>query len=172
MSHRNFFDNDSPAEISETTTHRQKFLRQGSTEISGTTVQRNFWDNDPQKFKGRLERINFWGPLMRSRLYFQFALRFQFPSANEKNHFLRQFTARSSWYVIENKARQGASFIFLLYSPIFFFLLYRSGRDCLSPNTPKKLMMPLLYYHLKHASIKQTKKKTGTNGNNGIRFQN
>ena len=34
---------------------------------------------------------------MRSRLYFQFALRFQFPSANEKkNHFLRQFTARSS----------------------------------------------------------------------------
>ena len=160
MSHRNFFDNDSPAEISETTTHRQKFLRQGSTEISGTTVQRNFWDNDPQKFLGRLERINFWGPLMRSRLYFQFALRFQFPSANEKkNSFLRQFTARSSWYVIENKARQGASFIFVLYSTIFFFLLYRSGRVCLSPNTPKKLMMPLVYYHLKHASIKQTKKK-------------
>ena len=86
-------------EISLTTTHRQKFLRQGSTEISGTTVQRNFWDNDPQKFLGRLERINFWGPLMRSRLYFQFALRFQFSSANEKKKILFK-TIYSSFFVI------------------------------------------------------------------------
>ena len=99
LTSRNFWDNDSSAEISQTTTHRQKFLRQGSTEISGTTVQRNFWDNDPQKFLGRLERINFWGPLMRSRLYFQFALRFQFPSANEKKKILFK-TIYSSFFVI------------------------------------------------------------------------
>ena len=142
MSHRNFFDNDSPAEISETTTHRQKFLRQGSTEISGTTVQRNFWDNDPQKFLGRLERINFWGPLMRSRLlYFNLLCAFNSLPPMKKNHFLRQFTARSSWYVIENKARQEASFIVVLYSTVFLFsLLYRSGRVCLSSNTPQKTL--------------------------------
>ena len=109
---------------------------------------------------------------MRSRLYFKFALRFQLPSANEKKILFKTIYSSFFVYVIENKARQGASFIFVLYSTIFFFLLYRSGRVCLSPNTPKKLMMPLVYYHLKHASIKQTKKKTGTNGNNGIRFQN
>ena len=51
MSHRNFFDNDSPAEISEARIHR------------------NFWDNDPQKFLGRLERINFWGPFCRRNFW-------------------------------------------------------------------------------------------------------
>ena len=126
MSHRNFFDNDSPAEISETTTHPQKFLRQrltrrnfwdndSSAEISETRIHRNFWNNGPEKFLGqrsakisgtirtykflgRLERINFWGPLMRSRLYFQFALRFQFPSANEKKILFK--TIYSSFFVI------------------------------------------------------------------------
>ena len=108
---------------------------------------------------------------MRSRLYFQFALRFQFPSANEKKKsFLRQFTARSSLYVIENKARQKASFIFVLYSTVFFFFcVLDPAESAYLRISPKKLLMPLVYYHLKHG-VKQ--KKTGTNGNNGIRFQN
>ena len=52
MSHRNFFDNDTPAEISETTTHPQKFLRP-------RLIGRNFWGKDPQKFLRRLERRPF-----------------------------------------------------------------------------------------------------------------
>ena len=74
---------------------------------------------------------------MRSRLYFQFALRFQFASANEKKKsFLRQFTARSSWYVIENKARQEASFIFVLYSKIFFFFALSIRQSLLISEYP------------------------------------
>ena len=128
LTRRKFWDNDSSAEISETRIHRnfwnngpEKFLGQRSTKISGTIRTYKFL----RPFNAQLIII------------FQFALRFQFPSANEKNHFLRQFTARSSWYVIENKARQEASFIVVLYSTVFLFsLLYRSGRVCLSPNTP------------------------------------
>ena len=38
----------------------------------------------------------------------------------KKNPFLRQFTARSSWYVIENKARPEASFISVPDTTVFF----------------------------------------------------
>ena len=96
LTRRNFWDNDSPAEISETTTHRQKFLRQGSTEISGTTVQRNFWDNDPQKFLGRLERINFWGPFCRKNFWGPYCRR-NFWDPFWRRNFWGSYCRRNFW---------------------------------------------------------------------------
>ena len=83
----------------------------------------------------------------------------------KKKSFLRQFTARSSWYVIENKARQKASFIFVLDTTVFFFFFcfIDPAESAYLRIPPKKLLMPLVYYH--EHGVKQ--KKTGTNGNNG-----
>ena len=71
--------------------------------------------------------------------------------------------------MIENKARQEASFIVVLYSTVFFFFCFIDPEESAYLRIPpKKLLIPLVYYH--EHGVKQ--KKTGTNGNNGIRFQN
>ena len=51
----------------------------------------------------------------------------------------------------------------------FFFLCFIDPAESAYLRIPpKKLLMPLVYYH--EHGVKQ--KKTGTNDNNGIRFQN
>ena len=69
---------------------------------------------------------------------------------------------------MENKARQEASFTVVMYSTVFFFCFIDPAKSAYLRIPPKKLLMALVYYH--EHGVKQ--KKTGTNGNNGIRFQN
>ena len=92
---------------------------------------------------------------MRSRLlYFQFALRFQFPSANEKKSFFK--TIYSSFFVICDRKQsqtEGLLHFRIGYHGVFFCLIDPAESAYLR-IPPKKLLMRLVYYHLKHG-VKQ-----------------
>ena len=94
---------------------------------------------------------------MRSRLYFQFALAIQFPSANEKKILFK--TIYSSFFVIHDRKleRRPPSF-----SGLFCFIgPAESAHLRILPPPPEKkknLLMRLVHYHLKHG-IKKNKTK-------------
>ena len=93
---------------------------------------------------------------MRSRLYFQFALGFQFPSANEKKILFK--TIYSSFFVICDRKQsqtEGLLHIRTGYHGLFFFFCFIDPAESAYLRIPsKKLLMALVYNHLKRG-VKQ-----------------